>query len=162
MLNKKKIKRFFNLIIPSMKAVFENQAIGPILSPYISKDKINNFCTEFNTVSIIYKYSLLLHIKLILFVDNSFFFIIKGPTLSLLFKLVYNIDSCFQLKDFDINVFDFFDLVFVKDFFFLNQVKTSYVFSFFFKKRLLMSINSFINLIISEEGEVSGNDNIII
>jgi hypothetical protein len=78
MLNKKKIKRFFNLIIPSMKAVFENQAIGPILSPYISKDKINNFCTEFNTVSIIYKYSLLLHIKLILFVDNSFFLLLKA------------------------------------------------------------------------------------
>lgn len=151
--NKKKIKRFFNLIIPSMKAVFENQSIGPVLSPYIMKDKINSFCVEFNKVSDIYKYALLLHVKLILFFDNTFFFIIKGPALSVLLKLVYNIDSCSSLDEYEINIFDFFDLIFVKDFFYLQSVKNSYVFSFFFKKRLLMSVNSFKNLSLLQDDD---------
>ena len=72
------IKRFIKLRIKSTGAVFEDQSIGPILSPFLTRDKINIFCTEFNNVSKIYINEFKLSVIFFINMDNSFFFIIKG------------------------------------------------------------------------------------
>ena len=73
-MEKKKIKRFFNLKMNACVSRFEDSGIGPILSPFMNKEKVNSFCTEFNNQSKNYKSGLPLRVQLCLFVDNSFFF----------------------------------------------------------------------------------------
>jgi len=74
-MEKKKIKRFFNITMNSCTSRFEDPGIGPILSPFMNKEKVNSFCSEFNNQSKIYKSGLPIRVRLCLFIDNSFFFI---------------------------------------------------------------------------------------
>jgi len=73
-MEKKKIKRFFNLTLNACSSRFEDSGIGPILSPFMNKEKVNSFCNDFNNQSKNYKSGLSLRVQLCLFTDNSFFF----------------------------------------------------------------------------------------
>ncbi|EPS73342.1 hypothetical protein M569_01427, partial [Genlisea aurea] len=66
--------------------------IGPVLSPFMNKEKVTNFCNEFNKLSKNYKNNLPLRVLLCLFFDNTFFFLIKGINASLVLKLILNIE----------------------------------------------------------------------
>ena len=84
------IKRFIKLRIKPVNAVFEDQGIGPILSPFLTRDKINIFCSEFNNISKSYINEFKLSVIFFINLDNSFFFVIKGPRLSELLKIILN------------------------------------------------------------------------
>lgn len=143
------VKRFFKLRIKSGCAMFEDQSIGPILSPYIPRDKINNFCNDFNNISKIYINDLKLSVIFYLNIDNTFFFIIKGPRLSEIIKLMLNINSLYNLKDENfIYLTELYDLVFFKYSFFLKNFKYN---NFLLKKFLINSLFSIKNLKIKNE-----------
>lgn len=122
-MEKKKIKRFFDLTLNACISRFEDSGVGPILSPFLNKDKVNSFCNEFNTQSKVYKSSLPLRVNLCIFMDNSFFFYIKGVNFFSLLKLVLNIDRFFYDKIIEINIFDFFFLCLLNKNLILNKKK---------------------------------------
>ena len=114
----KKIKRFFNLFIKSSQAAFEDPFIGPNLSPYMGRDKIKLFCDEINNKSKSIKSGIKLLVRLYLFEDKSFFFIIKGIPFALLLKLLLNIKfNKFNLCEKNISIFDAYDMLYVKNIF---------------------------------------------
>lgn len=147
-MEKKKIKRFFNLTLNACISRFEDQGVGPILSPFMNKEKVNSFCTEFNNQSKIYKSGLPLRIQLCLFIDNSFFFFIKGANFSSLLKLVLNVDRFSYDKKNEISIFDFFYLCILKNNFFLHK---KHINEKVFFLSLVNSLNSMKFLVIKNE-----------
>lgn len=127
---------------------FEDSGIGPILSPFMNKEKVNSFCIEFNNQSKAYKSGLPLRVQLCLFIDNSFFFFIKGANFSSLLKLVLNIEKFNYNKKSEINIFDFFLLCILKNNFFFHKKK---VYDRFFFFSLINSLNSIKALVIKNE-----------
>lgn len=144
-MNKLILKRYFNLRINANSAIFENQSIGPNLSPFMQKDKINQFCVEFNNVTTFYKSNEIeLYVRLNLYYDNSFNFIIKGPSFPFLFKLFYNIDKLknLNIKKDEIDLFMIYKIIFIKNYF-INKNLNNYLFNLFIKdqfKNLYYSI----------------------
>jgi hypothetical protein len=122
-MEKKKIKRFFDLTLNACISRFEDSGVGPILSPYLNKEKVNSFCNEFNVRSKVYKSSLPIRVNLCVFMDNSFFFFIKGVSFFSLLKLVLNIDRFSYDKIIEINIFDFFFLCILNKNLILNKKK---------------------------------------
>jgi hypothetical protein len=147
-MEKKKIKRFFNLNLSACISRFEDSGIGPILSPFMNKEKVNSFCTEFNNQSKNYKSGLPLRVQLCLFIDNSFFFYIKGVNFSSLLKLVLNVDRFNYIKKNEIDLFDFFLLCILKNNFFSHKKK---IYNKIFFLSLINSLNSMKFLIIKNE-----------
>lgn len=145
-MEKKKLKRFFNLNLNATIARFEDSGIGPILSPFINKEKVTNFCNEFNVASKRYKSGLILRVYLCLFVDNSFFFFIKGVSFFLLLKLILNIER-FN-SSYILNIFDFFFLLFLKDNLIVDKNK---IYSKLYFYSFINTLNSTKNLIVENE-----------
>lgn len=143
------IKRFIKLRIKPVNAVFEDQGIGPILSPFLTRDKINIFCSEFNNISKSYINEFKLSVIFFINLDNSFFFVIKGPRLSELLKIILNINSLYNISnDNFLYLTEFFDLLFFKYFFFILNVRYN---DFLLKKYMINSLFSLKNLIIKNE-----------
>lgn len=115
----KKFKRCFNLLLKAGSTAFEDSSVGPVLSPFLLKDKVSKFCVEFNNVTNYYPVHLLLRVKFFLYVDNSFFFSIKGPSFFNLFKIFLNLNKFNNLDDF-LFLTEVFDIIFLK-FFFLKK-----------------------------------------
>lgn len=137
-MEKKKIKRFFDLTLNACISRFEDSGVGPILSPFLNKDKVNSFCNEFNAQSKVYKSSLPIRVNLCVFMDNSFFFFIKGVSFSSLLKLVLNIDRFSYDKLTEINIFDFFFLCLLNKNLILNKKKI-------FNKASFLTLVNFLN-----------------
>jgi ribosomal protein L11 len=117
---KKDEVRYFNLRINAQEATFENLNIGPNLSPFMKRDKINLFCSEFNNMSSLYLYKdIPLYITLYLYTDHSFFFIIKGPSIAFLLKMVFSIESLSDqfLIENPLNFKEFYDILILKKYF---------------------------------------------
>lgn len=148
-MEKKKIKRFFNLTLNACTTRFEDSGVGPILSPFMNKEKVNSFCAEFNNQSKIYKSGLPLRVQLCLFMDNSFFFTIKGANFSSLLKLVLNIERFDNINKNEMSIFDFFFVGVLKNNFISQNKKKVYNKIFFFS--LINSLNSMKYLIIKNE-----------
>ena len=129
---------------------FEDSGIGPILSPFMNKEKVNSFCSEFNNHSKIYKSGLPLRVQLCLFTDNSFFFFIKGANFSSLLKLVLNVDRFNYSKKNEISIFEFFFLCILKNNLFLHKRKI-YEKSFFYS--LINSLNSMSFLLLKNDSK---------
>lgn len=157
-MEKKSIKRFFNLKIETQKAVFEDSNIGPILSPFLNKDKINSFCSEFNEVTKLYLLDLKLSIILYLYTDNTFFFVIKGFCLTDLIKCVMCIRSMYIKNNSSfLYLKEFYDLVFYKyfffNFYFNDFILKKKMFNSFFSIKNILLVNDFIFEYIEEENE---------
>jgi len=153
-MEKKKIKRFFNLTLNACVSRFEDSGVGPILSPFINKEKVNSFCSEFNSQSKIYRSGLPLRVNLCLFADNSFFFVIKGASFSSLLKIVLSADRLDFDKNNEINLIDLFFLCILKNNFILNKKK---IYDKFFFYSILNSLNSIKTLIIKNEAFNNNN-----
>ena len=138
------IKRLFKLRLIPMNASFEDTNVGPILSPFLTKDKINQFCLDFNENSKFYFLDLRLSVIFFLNTDNSFFYIIKGQRLSELLKLILNTTSLFKIDESFIFLTEFYDVIFYKYFFYNNFNCYKYN-SFFFKLFLLNNLFSLKN-----------------
>nr|YP_009308423.1 ribosomal protein large subunit 11 [Paramoeba pemaquidensis]AOS85561.1 ribosomal protein large subunit 11 [Paramoeba pemaquidensis] len=144
----KRIKRFFNLFVQSSSAAFEDPSIGPNLSPYMARDKIKLFCEELNKKCNMLKSGLKLLVRLYLFDDKSFFFIIKGLPFSLLLKLLLNLKyNQFSKISKSITIYEAFDLLYIKNIY--NNKYLSYD-NIFFKNQLVDNIYSIKNLIITK------------
>ena len=142
----KRLKRFFNLFVQSSQAAFEDPFIGPNLSPYMPRDKIKLFCEELNSKCSALKSGLKILVRLYLFDDKSFFFIIKGVPFSLLLKLLLNIKfSNFNKIEKTITIFDAYNILYLKNIF--NSKFLSYD-NLIFKKQLINNIYSMKNLVI--------------
>jgi len=147
-MEKKKIKRFFDLTLNACISRFEDSGVGPILSPFINKEKINSFCSEFNLKSKIYKSGFPLRVNFCLFFDNSFFFFIKGVSFSSLLKIVLSINGILSNRKFKITLVDLFFLCALKGNFFNKGKKINDKFFFY---SILCSLNSVKNLVIKNE-----------
>lgn len=140
------IKRFFKLRISSKGAVFEDPTIGPILSPFLTRDKITNFCNDFNNFSKVYLSDIKLSVIFFLNIDNSFFYIIKGPRFSELLKLIINVESLLNISENNFIILtEIYDLIYFKFSFFCLNVFFN---SFLLKRFFLDSLFSIKNLII--------------
>ncbi len=140
----KKIKRFFNLFIKSSEAAFEDPFIGPNLSPYMSRDKIKLFCDEVNKKSNCLKTGIKLLVRLYLFDDKSFFFIIKGIPFALLLKLLLNIKfNKFNISTKRVSIFDAYNMIYLKNIF--NNTLLPYN-SILLKHQLINNLYSIKNL----------------
>jgi ribosomal protein L11 len=119
-LDKKNIVRYFNLRINAQDASFENLNIGPNLSPFMKRDKINLFCQEFNNMTSLYLYKdIPIYITFYLYTDHSFFFIIKGPSIAFLLRMLFNIESLsddFLLAN-TLNFNEFYTIILLKNYF---------------------------------------------
>lgn len=140
----KKVKRFFNLFIQSSQAAFEDPLIGPNLSPYMARDKIKLFCEELNSKCSNLKSGLKVLVRLYLFDDKTFFFIIKGVSFSSLLKLLLNI----KFKQFEkikkiVTIFDMYDVIYIKNIFNNKFLKYD---DLLFKKQIINNIYSMKNL----------------
>lgn len=137
----KRLVRFFNLRINAMDASFENINVGPNLSPFIPKDKIKEFCSEFNKVTEMYaSKEVPIYIRLFLYTDGSFFFVLRGPSYTFLLKTLMAIASLEKdsfinnkgvyLKElYEINIFRnyFFNkLLKVNNFILKNQIRNDF------------------------------------
>jgi ribosomal protein L11 len=147
-MEKKKVKRFFNLTLNACSSRFEDSGIGPILSPFINKEKVNSFCSDFNNQSKNYKSGLSLRVQLCLFTDNSFFFLIKGVKFSSLLKLALNVERFNYNKINEIGIIDFFFLGILKNNFFLEKKK---LYDKFFFLSLINSLNALNFLVLKNE-----------
>jgi hypothetical protein len=138
------IKRSFKLRILPNLASFEDINIGPILSPFISREKINIFCNDFNNNTKFHINELKLSVIFYLNIDNSFFYIIKGPRLSELFKMVITINNLYNsdLENF-LYLTELYDFLYYKYNIFLNN-------DFFFKNFFFNNLYSFKNLLIKK------------
>lgn len=145
-MDKKKIKRFFNLTLSACVARFEDSGVGPILSPFMNKEKVTNFCNDFNNFSKKYKSGLPLRVYLCLFSDNSFFFYVKGVSFSLLLKLILNLERFNSCQELDL--FDFFLLLFLNNNLIADKNKIYNKIYFF---SLINFLNSTKNLIVKNE-----------
>lgn len=144
MIEKKSIKRFFKLKIKTQQAVFEDSNIGPILSPFLNKEKVNSFCNEFNEATKLYLLNIKLSIVLYLHTDNTFFFVIKGFCLSDLIKCILCVNNLYIKNDNDfLYLKEFYDLVYYKYFFFNFSFN-----DFFFKKKIFNCFFSIKNLLL--------------
>ena len=126
-MDKKKV-RFFNLRINAEEAIFENLSIGPNLSPFMNKDKITQFCNEFNHLTNIFiSKDIPIFVKLYLYTDNSFFFIIKGPSFSFLLKILFNITSLSDLlwSNNKISIKELYDIVILKNYYLNKYIKST-------------------------------------
>jgi ribosomal protein L11 len=131
------IKRSFKLRINAGNASFEDLTIGPILSPFLTRDKIIIFCNDFNNFSKIYLNDIKLSVIFFLNVDNSFFFIVKGPRFSQLLKFILNINSLsIMSNDNFIFLTELYDLIFFKYSFFSSIL----FFNSFLLKRFFLDI----------------------
>lgn len=142
-----KIKRFFNLFITSSKAAFEDPFIGPNLSPYMAKDKIKVFCEAVNLQSSIIAVGLKILVRLYLYEDKSFFFVIKGIPIALLLKLLLTL----TFKEFHntlkiITLFELYDIIICKNIFILKTNKQQHIKPLWIKIALLDNIFSLTNL----------------
>ena len=144
-MDKKKIKRFFNLTLNACISRFEDSGVGPILSPFINKEKINSFCSEFNIKSKLYKSGLPLRVNFCLFFDNSFFFFIKGVNFSSLLKIVLSINGILSNRKFKITLVDLFFVCILKNNFFAVGKKVNDRIFFY---SILCSLNSVKNLVV--------------
>lgn len=114
----KKLKNLFKLEISCKSAKFEEPSIGPTLSPYMVREKINLFCNEFNNLTQYYNQELRISVKLFLYIDNSFFFIIKGPNFSTLLKLLLNRENLQVLSGKTlITLMELYDMLYLKSIF---------------------------------------------
>jgi ribosomal protein L11 len=147
-MEKKKVKRFFNLTLNACSSRFEDSGIGPILSPFINKEKVNSFCSDFNNQSKNYKSGLSLRVQLCLFTDNSFFFLINGVKFSSLLKLALNVERFNYNKINEIGIIDFFFLGILKNNFFLEKKK---LYDKFFFLSLINSLNALNFLVLKNE-----------
>lgn len=145
------IKRSFKLRIFANGASFEDLNIGPILSPFIARDKINLFCNNFNDNTKFFLNEMRLYVIFYLTVDNTFFFIIKGSKLSELFKISLEINNIYNLN-FENYLYlkDIFDCAYLK-YFFLNNYENFFLNDIFFKLFFFNSISSFKNLYIKND-----------
>jgi len=144
----KRVKRFFNLFVQSSQAAFEDPFIGPNLSPYMARDKIKLFCEELNSKCNALKPGLKILVRLYLFDDKSFFFIIKGVPFSLLLKLLLNIKfNQFGKVSKNITIFDAYNILYVKNIF---NSKFLHYDNLIFKKQLINNIYSIKNLTITK------------
>lgn len=144
----KRVKRFFNLFVQSSQAAFEDPFIGPNLSPYMARDKIKLFCEELNSKCNALKPGLKILVRLYLFDDKSFFFVIKGVPFSLLLKLLLNIKfNQFNKISKSISIFDAYNILYVKNIF--NSKFLQYD-NLIFKKQLINNIYSIKNLTITK------------
>jgi len=134
------IKRSFKLrILPSL-ASFDDINIGPILSPFIPREKINLFCNDFNNNTKLFINELKLSVIFYLNIDNSFFYIIKGPRLTELLKIVLSINNLYY-SDIENYIYltEFYDFLYYKYYIFINN-------NFFFKNDLFFKNFFFNNL----------------
>lgn len=141
-MDKKKIKRFFNLTLNACVARFEDSGIGPILSPFMNKEKINSFCSDFNTNSKQYKSGLPIRVNLCLFFDNTFFFFIKGVGFSSLLKIVTSTEKISFNRNIEINLMDLFFLCILKNNFLFDKKKINHRLTFYSILNSLSSIKS--------------------
>jgi ribosomal protein L11 len=152
-IEKKNEVRFFNLRINAHDASFENLNIGPNLSPFMKRDKINQFCTEFNNITSLYLYKdIPIYIKLYLYTDNSFFFIIKGPSIAFLLKIIFNIESLsdnYLFKN-SLTFNEFYDIIILKRYFINKYIKKD---SFILKRQARNILFGIKNLYIANRDE---------
>jgi len=72
---------------------------APHLTPYIGKDKVTEFCNDFNKESaLLYKKDVLIPIYFILYNNKTYNFILRTPTFFYLLKILFDFDKLFRFK----------------------------------------------------------------
>jgi ribosomal protein L11 len=133
----RRLIRFFNLRINAQDASFENINVGPNLSPFMPKDKITQFCSEFNKATLFYKSKdIPIYLRLFLYTDGSFFFVLRGPSFSYFIKVLfclYSLDkeSINSIEGIKLN--ELYDINILKNFFFNKLIKVD---SFILKNQI--------------------------
>lgn len=113
------LKRTFNLKMNAGAAKFELATIGPVLSPYTTREAIKSFCEAFNVETAVFKQNLDILVTLYLNHDHTFFFAIKGPRLVNLIRYYH---LTFDCEEKFIPIRDLFNVFLVKHYFLLQKL----------------------------------------
>ncbi len=111
---KKILKKYFKLSCIVGRACYTDTGIGSNLSLFMSRELIDKFCNEFNRITKIYRYAFLIYIVLYLYTDKTFFFIIKGLSLSTLIKSVLLVNKLDNYQIYKLTLKEFYYLCYLK------------------------------------------------
>lgn len=116
----KQVLKIVDIKIPAKNAKI-GPPIGPALSP--TKIKVNDFCVAFNNATINYKEYFPLNVKVIVYKNKSFNFLIKTPTIYFLLKNIMKLKK----KDY-IELFEIYQIAKIKyvNFEHINDLKIIY------------------------------------
>jgi large subunit ribosomal protein L11 len=101
-----KVSKVINLIAPARNAKL-GPPVGPILGQ--AKIKVKDFCTLFNNVTVNYDENFPIRVRVFVFKDETFVFIIKTPDIHFLLKNFLN----FNKKNF-LNLVDIYKISLIK------------------------------------------------
>lgn len=98
-LESKEIHKIFKFYVSSQDAKLSSKpAWGPILSSYLNKDKLQEFCELFNK-SMSYTKGTLVPVYFILYSNKSFDFVLRTPNIFHLLKNLNNVDKLLHIND---------------------------------------------------------------
>jgi ribosomal protein L11 len=93
----KEINKIFKFYIPSQNAKIKS-VWAPTLTPYLNKEKLNEFCDLYNKF-ILYKKDILIPVYFILYANKSFDFVLRTPNLFHLLKYLLKVDKVLKLDN---------------------------------------------------------------
>ena len=93
----KEIYKIFKFYIPSQNA--KTKSIwAPILTPYLNKEKLNEFCDIYNKF-VVYKKDILVPVYFILYSNKSFECVLRSPNFFYLFKHLNKVDKLLKITN---------------------------------------------------------------
>lgn len=96
-LESKEIYKIFKFYIPSQNAKIKS-VWAPTLTPYLNKDKLNEFCDLYNKFTV-YKKDFLIPIYFILYSNKSYDCVLRTPNLFYLFKNLLKVDKVLSVSN---------------------------------------------------------------
>ena len=121
----KEIDKIFKFYLPSQNAQIKS-IWAPTLTPYLNKDKLKEFCDNFNKLKH-FKKDVFVPIFFILYVNKSFEFILRTPTLFYLFKKLNKVDKVYKVwtkKNYYITYEELYWFLLIKNNFDVNNLKS--------------------------------------
>lgn len=96
-LESKEIYKIFKFYIPSQNAKIKS-IWAPILTPYLNKDKLNEFCDIYNKF-VVYKKDILVPVYFIIYSNKSFECVLRTPNFFYLLKSLNKVDKLLNVNN---------------------------------------------------------------
>ena len=119
----KKIEKIFKFYIPSQDAKVKS-LWAPYLTPFLSKDKLTEFCKIFNdSTKLLYNKDFFIPTTVIIYTNKVFNFILGSPQIFYLLQILYNIDKIYKYRTkrlYYITLQELYYIMFIKNSYLLN------------------------------------------
>lgn len=114
----KKIEKIFKFYIPSQDAKVKS-LWAPFLTPYLTKDKLTEFCKVFNNQSkLIYNSDFFIPTKVIIYTNKTINLVLGSPQFFYLLQILYAIDKIYKFRTkrlYYITLEEIYYIIFIKN-----------------------------------------------